>query len=256
MPNITEIEWNELLGSQKAFQRNKKDQMIKFVASFVVFLGSSIYAYVVSNTQGILLAYFLPFSFLGIITTYLSKSNRELNLIIFILMYVFTGMVAAYSIFIDANSAGLIFFFIVIVLYFSELEKKSTDKRWIIAFAIYCFALAILLPFSLTFKFVLVILTLLLGAYTYSGNDTRAELVELKKQQESYAVYQKHQKLMEHNIINSVTKLKYIEERIKRLDPDEHEELKKLSELMKSELKDIEDTVTNTGKSNLNNFNI
>lgn len=256
MATITINEWLELTESHDSRLSIKKEALFKFGISLILIIAYIIFAHLEGSKKDVRLAsILLPPNILGLIIILFAKNKQLIKWVTFITLLVFLFEFAFIGLSLD-NTRGLIYFVSFSVLYNFELERLAWSKWLIFLFSFCTISLIFLFNIEVFLQVSIALIFLFIGGIVYQGNKRREELRILLQKENSYNLFIKHTRLIEHNVINSISKMVYVSEVLKQNCALSDPEIRELVELLDSEIQSIENVILNTDKDSLNKFKI
>lgn len=256
MANISINEWHELTESNPSTDSVKKEALFKFLISLVLIIAYLIFAALHGHSEDLRLAsILLPPNILAMVIIAFSKEARIIRWVTYIAIMIFLAAFAFIGISLN-DTRGLIYYVSFSVLYNFELERLAWNKWLIIIYAacsiipLFLFDLEMFLQVSISLIF------LFISGIVNQGNKRRQELQLLKENQKAYEVFIWHSRLIEHNVINSISKLVYVSEILKARNPKPDQETRELIEIIDQEIALIEKVILKTDKESLKQFKI
>ncbi|MDH5610803.1 MAG: hypothetical protein OEY56_15105 [Cyclobacteriaceae bacterium] len=253
---LTIDDWESLtdLQKQQDFQYVKETRL-KSVSIGIALLILSSYLYFNGEASEYRLAFILQLTnLLLIISLFMVKSAKASKNTLYLFFYLFQTIIWYFGYAVQpASTVALIAFIGLMTAYLHELETSSKTK--LLFFSVYCFVLMALLPAPNDTKIYLSVLMLFLTAISYSNVNVNQKVDVMWQQQVSFDLFQKHRRLLEHKIINSLTRVNYY---LLLLD-DETEGSEGRAETMrhlKAEIDQITKDLKNIEVQELKTFNI
>lgn len=257
MAHISRKEWEELIQVQVDPVFSRKEVLIKFSSSLGLIVIYIFVATALDVSRDVQLAIpLLIINIAGLMLVAISRTEIQIRWLTYVTLILFMWYMAyvAYSL---ANMRGMVYFLLPTVLYFFEMERLSWIKWQIPSFILASMLPLFVLPYEPLLMIAIGFLFAFIGVVTHQGNKKRLELLVLKESQKGYELFMKHTRLIEHYVINSVSKLVYVSEMLKDLHTERPDDtLKEQIDMLDQEISSISKTITSTNTKDLTEFNI
>tara|TARA_R110002050_G_scaffold11037_1_gene37564 strand:+ start:11394 stop:12164 length:771 start_codon:yes stop_codon:yes gene_type:complete len=256
MANISIYEWQELTDSNPSADSVKKEALFKFIISLVLIIAYLLFAALQGLLEDLRLAsILLPPNILALVIIAFSKEAKIIRWVTYIAIMIFLAEFAFIGISLD-DTRGLIYYVSFSVLYNFELERLAWNKWLIIIYAVCSIAPIFLFNLEMFLQVSIALIFFFISGVVYQGNKRRQEIQLLKENQKAYEIFIKHTRLIEHNVINSISKLVYVSEMLKARNPKPDIETQELIEIIDQEIGLIEKVILETDKESLKQFKI
>lgn len=257
MAHISRKEWDELVELRESSAFSKKEALIKFSVSLFLIL---IYLFIVLNIGLVrdlqLGSGLLVINIAGILGILGSRAETHVRWVTYISLILFMWYMAFIAFHLQ-NTRGLVYYLAPTVLYYFEMEGLAWKKWQIPAFVISSLIPLFVIPYDALLLLSTGLILLFSGVIVYKGNQKRLELLLLQESQKGYELFMKHTRLLEHHVINSISKLVYVSEMLKDIQNGETDsDLKEMIQILDQEIASIGKTITETDRKDLKEFNI
>lgn len=255
MGQISQQDWNTLLGNIREQSFKRSEAITKLWLSLVfIFLYMSI-SFSLGWKQDVnLIAFLIPVNVLSLVIIYWGKSRNLHRWVVYFSLLTFM-LIMAYIAWALNEPRGLIYYALYCLFYFFELERLAWQKWQIPLFAFFSILPLLFLPYSLKIRIPLAVAFLFMALVVIHSNKRRSELQFLVESRRSYDLFMKHTRLIEHRVINAVSKLVYVSEKLKQkknLQEEDH----KLIAILDDQIEEIGETITKMESKDLHDFNI
>lgn len=257
MARITRKDWNDLIELESVSLFSRKEALIKFSVSLCLISLYLAIAWFLNFNQDVTLGFpLLVINLAGISLVILSKTEKQIRWFTIMSLISFMGYFG-YIAFELGTTRGLIFFLAPTVLYFFEIERLAWLRWQIPAFTLATLIPLSVIPYDLLMRLAIAFIFVFIGFVTYQGNKKRLELLLLKESEKGYDLFMRHTRLLEHNVINSVSKMVYVSEMLKELYESRPENsLKNQITILDEEIESITKVIMQTGRKDLSEFRI
>ncbi len=254
MAQLSKKDWQQLTEPHSSEASLKKETLFKFGISLFLLCAFLVFAYLQHLTKDFALAaIILPPNIIGLVLVAFAKKSHTIKWITYLSLLIFLMAFTYIGLSLD-DTRGLIYFVSFAVLYNFELERLAWNKWLIFIFCLFTISALYLFNIEVFSKVSISLIFIFISGVVYQGNKRRQELQLLKESEASYNLFIKHTRLIEHNVINSISKLVYVSEMLK--SQNNSPDIQELTKLLDSEIKSIEEVILKTNKDSLNNFEI